>query len=328
MEKFKRIISHIILDYMIVIFALLPKSIRHSFRFLFEKLHQAFRDSDCYFATVTEQKVGEDRFKLWITRRHYKAYKTYTELEQQKTVYEEIMMECMKRILDALDFPVVLDLGAFMGYYALYCARHCKDIKKHAKVYAFESNPVYVDTILRSITDNDFDNVKAYSAVLSDVEEELFVCKEMVTKNDIGGKCIRAETLDSICEKDSIKPNIMKLDVHGAEGKVLAGAKVVLRNSINVVLFELHPDGFLEKYSPGYTRTSILEGLKACGFALYLVGGFRYKRALERDRFYKTGKISYVEITENNRDLIFFDRHVDMFIIGTREFDIKTLPCF
>jgi hypothetical protein len=68
--------------------------------------------------------------------------------------------------------------------------------------------------------------------------------------------------------------------------------------------------------------------LEQCGFRNYLIGGFRFKRSPEMMFYEQTGRIKYIQITEANKELLFFDRVVDVFIFSARDFDIRLFPCF
>jgi len=308
------------------VLASIPTTARDAFGSLNKIVSAGFRTARYHRPLLTTQVVGETEFKLWAQAGHPTAQRIYGGLAKKKAVYEEIMVECLRQILDAFPAPVFMDVGAFMGYYACYVATYRND---RVPVYALESNPDYCATIRRSIAENGFQKVALLDAVLSDQTEILYVVKETVSREKVpGAKAIRAVTFDELCEERGIVPTVLKVDVHGAEGKVLAGARRALRESARFVLLELHPDDDLEKYSPGYTRHDVLTLLEETGFKNHLIGGFRDKRSPERRAFHDTGKVQFVEITKDNRDVIFFDRNIDLFIFSVRDFDIQEIPCF
>lgn len=215
-----------------------------------------------------------------------------------------------------------MDIGAFMGYYACYVSSYLKD---KFPVYAVESNPDYCKFIRHSARENGFLNLEVYQAALSDKEDILSVYKESVTKDNPKGKKIKSITLDNLCRQNAVKPDILKIDVDGSEGKVLRGARNILRESVKFIILELHPDDLLERCSGSITRQDILSILEESGFKNYLIGGFRYKRSPEKKTFDETGRVSYLEITRENKEIVFYDRFVDLFIFSLKGYDISSL---
>lgn len=281
-----------------------------------------------YFKPVIkEQLIGKVAFKLWIAGGDAGAQMTYSDVRSARKggAYEEIMVECLSRILSFFPSPSFMDIGAFMGYYANFVSGFFND---KFTVYAVESNGEYCECVKKSAAINGFKNLKIYEAVLSDKQESLVVNKLTVTTDNPQGVRKISVTLDDLCRKEGIRPNILKVDVHGAEGKVLGGAQRILRENVNFVLFELHPDDYLAKYSPGYKRIDILNNLSKNGFRNYLIGGFRYSRSPEREIYRKTGEIIFMEIVPENHKMLFFDRHVDLFVLSMRNYTIEKLPKF
>lgn len=72
-------------------------------------------------------------------------------------------------------------------------------------------------------------------------------------------------------------------------------------------------------------RQDVLSILENSGFKNYLIGGFRFKRSPEKKKFDQTGKVSYLEITRENKEIIFYDRFVDMFIFSIKGHNISDL---
>jgi len=80
------------------------------------------------------------------------------------------------------------------------------------------------------------------------------------------------KTLDTWSAERDVFPTVLKIDVHGAEGMVLAGAKSVLRSSVRHVLLELHTRDLLLKYD----HEDVLSMLEDAGFEVFAVEGFRH----------------------------------------------------
>ncbi len=305
--------------------AFLPKFIREFLIFITQRMYEGAKRARYYWDVLTHQKVGDVEFKLWVKGGHLTGQKAYLDFEKGIDSYEQLMVESLRSVLDITKEPVFMDIGAFMGYYACFVSSYLKD---KYPVYALESNPDYSKVIRKTVKENGFSNMHVFDAVLSDKEEILSVYKESVTKNNPLGKKLHSITLDGICRQNAIKPNILKVDVDGSEGKVFKGASKILQESVNFILLEFHPDDYLKRCSDGITRYEILSLLEGYGFKNYLIGGFRFKRSPEMEKFKKTGIMSYVEITPENKELLLFDRFIDLFMFSVKNHDFRSLKGF
>ena len=295
-----------------------------------------------------ELSIGDVSFSLWVSAELSAAGRnTYLTMNRTGDVYELAMVTCLQSILDQKLEPVFMDVGAYAGYYACYAAAYKAD---RSSVYAVESNREHCQNIRRSIGENDFKKVTVLNAVLSDRQESLTVYKESVAdeghlkeltgldrnevarREDILREGVRhqSQTLDGLCEQEAISPTVLKIDVRGAEGKVLAGASRILAKYLDYVLLEIHPEEMLMQYSPGHTRRSIIEALNDAGFNCYLVSGFRTtRRSPEYKRLLTNGELSCHFIDMGKYDTLFFDRNVtDVFVLASkRNIDITSLGC-
>jgi FkbM family methyltransferase len=298
---------------------------------------------------LVELSIGDVGFSLWLPAElHPPSRNIYLTMNRTGDVYELAMVTCLQSILDQKLEPVFMDVGAYAGYYACYAAAYKTD---RSPVYAVESNREHCQNIRRSIGENGYKNVTVLNAVLSDQEESLTVYKESVAdeghlkgltdldrneaarRQDIlrHGVRHRSQTLDGLCEQEAISPTVLKIDVRGAEGKVLAGGLRILAKCIDYVLLEIHPEEMLMQYSPGHTRRSIIEALNDAGFNCYLVAGFRTtKRSPEYKRLLGNGELSCHFIDMAKYDTLFFDRNAtDVFVLASnRNIDIMSLRCF
>ncbi len=84
------------------------------------------------------------------------------------------------------------------------------------------------------------------------------------------GRTIRFETLDSVLENQpAVRPvSVLKVDVDGFDGRVLAGARATLADDRPVVLFEFHPSLW---HKAGQDFESVLPGLREAGYGPLLV---------------------------------------------------------
>lgn len=141
----------------------------------------------------------------------------------------------------------VIDIGAHIGYYTLLFA---KFVGPNGRVVAFEPLPVNFELLNRNIQLNELTHVQAFSQAVFSGNEEIIltVPDDLRHSGDAsvyhgrGTKQFRvpAITLDSFCNSAGLRPDILKMDVEGAEYDVLIGAKRTMDLHRPKLLIELH----------------------------------------------------------------------------------------
>ena len=172
-------------------------------------------------------------------------------------VWEELTTQLFKEVVREGD--TVVDLGANMGYFTLLAARL---VGEKGRVYAFEPEPVNYDLLLRNIALNGYDNVVALQKAVSDTSDKVMLSihstdsgRHTIRQAGYGeeyGEVIEVEsvTLDSFF-KDKPFPDVVKIDVEGAELQALAGMVRIIEAKRDLKIFiEFYP-ALLEE--SGYT---------------------------------------------------------------------------
>lgn len=140
-----------------------------------------------------------------------------------------------------------VDVGANIGYYSLLVASR---IGQNGKVYSFEPVPDNYSLFEKSIKKNGFKNIKVFKNAVSDKGGEnvkIYLDKENLGKHSMSRENVTLETiittktvtLDTVINE---KINVMKIDVEGAEGLVLKGAKSILQQKSLTIFMEFFPD--------------------------------------------------------------------------------------
>jgi len=301
---------------------------------------------------IVKYNVRDINFKMYVRKQNSQAHYTYTTLLRNGRVYELAITVALNSILKYQTKPIFADIGAFIGHYACYVS---KNLKNDTPVYAIESNKEFCEDIKKSASLSNITNIEVINGILSDKEEDLFVYDVgVVNPNEIQstniddkkyiekvikfGQKEKTSTLDSIFKNKKYIPNILKMDVHGAEGKILTGSNDMLLNNINFLLMELHTENDLKKFSPGFTKTSIVKNLIDHNFNCYLISphsdGFKnlYSANDKTQELYlnNTNKLKYLKIEKDAADLVLYDRNFsDLFILSIKNnIDIKSLDCF
>lgn len=147
---------------------------------------------------------------------------------------------------------VVYDIGANTGLYSLFAAKKCPD----GAVVAFEPYPPNVQILNQDITRNGLDNIRVRELALSNTTG--LIAFTQPSQDDIGygsSSITRNQTSDTIevptapgdeliIDGELPQPNVLKIDVEGAEGLVIDG----LRNTLSapkcrVLYCEVHLPG-------------------------------------------------------------------------------------
>jgi FkbM family methyltransferase len=199
-------------------------------------------------------------------------------------VVEPILADAYE--LNELDFvratvrpgDAVVDLGAHIGAYTLRLARLTGPT---GSVTAVEPFSAHVDCLRRSVVANGFGSwTEVVQAVASNVSGLAWLryppsgsssAHCWMDDREIGdGESVRAIALDDLIEG---VVRFMKVDVEGAEGRALRGARHVLERSRPTVLVELHPH--LLPIVSGETPASLIGWMASLGYECRLLGAGR-----------------------------------------------------
>lgn len=174
----------------------------------------------------------------------------------------------------------VLDIGANIGWFSLVAARA---IGPHGVVHAFEPRPVTAKMLARTIAHNNLRSVvHVWEYALSDAPGDLYLTWAANTENPGGSFVTRTDSQNYVgCEKARVRavrlddllpdvaPDIIKIDVEGAESMVFAGAVNALRNGKPVILSELFPEQLMRV--SGMTAAQYIAQMEEYGYACYLL---------------------------------------------------------
>jgi len=165
----------------------------------------------------------------------------------------------------------VVDIGANIGYYTLLAA---KRIGVRGQVISFEPDPFNYKRLVENVQMNGWNNVKAFQLAVSDFngEKKLNIPKlgrsgsTFVIRSNIANSItVNTISLDSFL-RDS--PDLIKIDVEGAELEVLRGMRNILAIGKVKLICEIHP-ALLS--SLGYSTKEIEDLLKHYEYNIYLV---------------------------------------------------------
>ncbi len=163
----------------------------------------------------------------------------------------------------------VLDIGANAGFYTLAASRL---VGKNGHVWAFEPFAENANNLLRHLHLNDITNVTMVQAVVSDAAG--VVGFNIAPNNamgsiseETGGYQVPSVALDDLLAKGILPvPDVIKMDVEGAESRVLDGSQRLLRERKSVLLIALHGNE---------QKRACLSILKRLDYSVFLLNGER-----------------------------------------------------
>lgn len=145
---------------------------------------------------------------------------------------------------------VVFDIGAHIGLCTLPLSKITK------KVISFEASPTNLKYLNSHVNINQISNVNVISSLVGEKNTEIvdffdakdgsgipsIVNVKLKKKNMIINHIkVKQLSLDSFIDEKSIFPEILKIDVEGAEFNVLDGSKSLLTNYRPKIIISLHP---------------------------------------------------------------------------------------
>ena len=187
---------------------------------------------------------------------------------------------------------VVFDIGANIGVYTLIAAER---VGPGGRVYAFEPDPVNYSLLCENIELNGYgDQVVALRQAVADTTGRrrllqhdenfgLHRLSDTVEPEDDWASSTTIETvsLDELVEVEGLeRVDVVKMDVEGAEGLVVAGALRLLSSPRMTVFSEWKPDALR---ALGCDPLELVEQVKRLGFQVEVVDEKRGLRELERE---------------------------------------------
>jgi len=163
---------------------------------------------------------------------------------------------------------VVFDIGAHVGYYSLISSKLAK------KVFAFEPEKKNLKLLRKNLRLNRVDNCQVVETAVSDKNGKIKLYLSQTSSGDhsISQKknsfeLVDSLALDNFASKIKSLPNLLKIDVEGAELTVLQGAKRLLsRKELREILV---------KVTKNTNSNKVIKLLHDRGFTLFLIDKHR-----------------------------------------------------
>ncbi len=143
----------------------------------------------------------------------------------------------------------VVDIGAHVGWYTLLAARR---VGPGGRVFAFEPDPVNYKFLVSNVVANGFRNVDTIPKAVADRCGDM---RLILAKENLGGHrlsldsadqeavLVKTTTLDAFFETLSQPPQVIKMDIEGAEGLAWRGMQGLLRRQRDLrIMMEFAPE--------------------------------------------------------------------------------------
>jgi len=170
---------------------------------------------------------------------------------------------------------IFFDIGAHIGLYTLPSALK---LKEGGLVYAFEPGSYNLGILKKHVQMNLLNNVHIYDCLVGDKNDRVDFFENtssMSPKNSIA-KVDKISSFDQTLKKQisldehffkrKIYPNVIKIDVEGAELFVLIGAEKIIKKGMPTIYLSIHPNWLIEL---GQTVNQLLEFIEKLGYNIF-----------------------------------------------------------
>lgn len=195
-------------------------------------------------------------------------------MSKNLTRFREERRELSEIIEELKDGDVFYDVGANTGLYSCIVANSCDQ----CRVVAFEPYPPNITKLIKNVKLNGLEHISIVETALSDTSGTTPISTPEEPTPGHGTSSITDELSDMsvptargdelITKRQMPPPNIVKIDVEGAEPLVVDGLATALsEDRCRLVLCELHPPD-LSEY--GSSVSGMREKFEALGFSVEL----------------------------------------------------------
>jgi FkbM family methyltransferase len=194
----------------------------------------------------------------------------YYEEAIKARMYEPALTRMFKKLLSGNGQATFVDIGAHIGYFTVYAGLL---MGKRGTVISIEPNRDYHKQVLKNIEINGLrENTRAFNIGLSDKPGKARTAgweERDLIESETGD--VDVTTFDQLCTTEGIEPDIVKIDVHGAEYKILSGMTRMLDNHVKHLFLETHSEDLMQ----GYDIPAVINLFDRTKFDLFQLSDFR-----------------------------------------------------
>lgn len=215
--------------------------------------------------TTTHQRSVETKIhgtKVLINQGY-----TYPLFTRQFSRYNQPLVEIVHQAAKALGRPIVMvDVGAAIGDTVILIDANCPSSVAH--YHCVDGSPDFFSYLTHNLGQRS--DCSLYHVVLSSHDEQVaaLVHTHQGTASAQGDAQTQATSLDTLLDNIDSQIDVIKVDVDGYDGRVLAGATKCLA-AATAVIFEWHPILLKQTGNEWLEPFKILESAKFSRFVWY-----------------------------------------------------------
>lgn len=182
------------------------------------------------------------------------------------------------RVFDSIASPVFYDIGANDGVFSIGYARRCRE------VHAFEPSRAAAERLTERSRETRLANIRLHRLALSDTPGTLVLYRysddtfntlyrrtdfelSHYSLGEAESEEVEVARLDDVVDRLQLPPpDVLKMDIEGAELFALRGGEATIRSAMPVVLVEYSVDN---TSNAGYDRSEIADLLSGWGYRVY-----------------------------------------------------------
>lgn len=229
---------------------------------------------------------------------HFSKKRLIPNLKKKRWTYGEVTtIAAMSYFFDRANIKTFLDVGAGQGYFSELALNYKRQL---IDVFAFEMQPEQhkklsnnllkyatsmrgVECLHSGLTDRHIGQKQIWYSQSKMFEEKpdqnyykektltrlKFLLKGIRNRDRLCQSLVELTSIDHYCNKKSIDPDMIKIDVDGYEANVIRGSLETLLRCKPIIFLELHRTKFIEKL--GLNRREIVEPLFDLGYECCLI---------------------------------------------------------
>jgi FkbM family methyltransferase len=192
-----------------------------------------------------------------------------------------------------------VDVGTNLGWYTCLASKNMPE----GIIYGFEMDNLNYALLQKNLAINQCDNTEVYHAAISDVAgmiryKRQFNFPSVSFRLSLDDEEIRPDelvsveslTLDDFFENRQVRPDVIKIDVEGAEINVLRGMKKIIQEHKPILFIEVHPSKLPIFHS---SSEELLAILIERGYEVFEIDGIRDQESNKKLRkLYETSKLA------------------------------------
>ncbi|HTS21080.1 MAG TPA: FkbM family methyltransferase [Casimicrobiaceae bacterium] len=207
----------------------------------------------------------------------------YPYLARRFPLYNQPLLELVHQSFRAKGSPIgFVDVGAAVGDTVLLVDANCPGMI--ARYHCIDGDPEFFGYMKKNLGSRA--DVKLYFALLSSAqgEERELVRIHSGTASAQGAQRTGAVTLDALLSGPDCEIDVLKIDVDGFDGRVLAGSRAILERQKPSVIFEWHPILCQQTGNSAYEHFEVLADMGYATFAWFTkLGAFsHFTRSFDR----------------------------------------------